>query len=96
MLQESPIQAYPGRSLALSPAWDGDGAAVVFDRNSGDYWIVSPLAYQVVRRIVATGREGATELVQHLTDGKTSATDAETVVIGVIRELVQREILTDA
>jgi hypothetical protein len=92
---ESPIRAYPGRSLALSPAWD-DGAAVVFDRNSGDYWIVSRLAHEVVRRIVATGFEDPADLVRHLTDGKSNSVGTETAVIGVIRELVQREILTDA
>lgn len=90
------IRPYPGRSLALSPAWDGDGAAVVFDRNSGDYWIVSPLAHEVVRRIVTTGQEDTAELVHHLTDAGSRTTDTETTVIGVIRELVQREILTDA
>ena len=33
-----------GRSLCFSPKWECSEFGLVFDRNSGDYWIVSELA----------------------------------------------------
>lgn len=37
-----------GRSLCFSPSWDSSEPSVVFDRNSGDYWVLAPLARTVV------------------------------------------------
>lgn len=33
-----------GRELVWAPSWQCSDARVVFDRNSGDYWVVSGLA----------------------------------------------------
>jgi len=86
---------YPGRSLAFSPPWREDGAAVIFDRNSGDYWVVSPLAREVVLRVATTGTQATDALVCALFDvGARETCITKMNVIDVIRELVQREILT--
>jgi len=45
------IGIFPGRSIAFSPEWRDDGLCVLFDRNSGDYWIVSALARKIVENV---------------------------------------------
>jgi PqqD family protein of HPr-rel-A system len=37
-----------GRSLCFSPPWGLSAPSVVFDRNSGDYWVLSALARRVL------------------------------------------------
>jgi len=34
------VRVQPGRSLVISPEWGVDEPSVLFDRNSGDYWVV--------------------------------------------------------
>jgi hypothetical protein len=34
------LQLRPGRSLCLSPVWPDESARIVFDRHSGDYWLL--------------------------------------------------------
>jgi len=45
------IHIFPGRSIAFSPEWREDGLCVLFDRNSGDYWVVSGLARKIVENV---------------------------------------------
>lgn len=45
------IGIFPGRSIALSPEWRDDGLSVLFDRNAGDYWLVSGLARKIVESV---------------------------------------------
>lgn len=45
------IALFPGRSIAFSPEWREDGVCVLFDRNSGDYWVVSGLARKIVENV---------------------------------------------
>lgn len=42
-----------GRSLMLSPVWPDDDASVLFDRNSGDYWVVTASARALVGRLIS-------------------------------------------
>lgn len=44
-----------GRSLVFSPAWEEEGASVLFDRNSGDYWVLTAVARNIVGAIADTG-----------------------------------------
>lgn len=37
-----------GRDLELSPQWGTQAPSVAFDRNSGDYWVISPAARAVL------------------------------------------------
>lgn len=43
------IAIVPGRSVRFAPDWECSDAGVVFDRNSGDYWVVSQLAILVLK-----------------------------------------------
>lgn len=38
------VSVHPGRSLTTSPEWHADEPSVLFDRNSGDYWVIAPTA----------------------------------------------------
>ena len=84
----------PGRSIAFSPEWRDDGLSVLFDRNSGDYWIVSALARRLVELLVQADRRSAEEL-EHLAAQLPSADADESLpaVAAVLDELVQLGIL---
>lgn len=82
-----------GRSLSFSPAWDEDGVSVLFDGNSGDYWVLSPLTRALVSWVE---RAGTLPRVELLARGRAYAHatsepgDADTV----LGELVQLAILS--
>ncbi len=38
-----------GRSLCFSPAWQDEKCSVVFDRNSGDFWVVTNQARHLLQ-----------------------------------------------
>ncbi|MCB1951122.1 hypothetical protein [Denitromonas sp.] len=61
-----------GRSLLLSPAWPDDDASVLFDRNSGDYWVVTASARALVDRLI--NAEQPMRLSQLDVDGVDAAT----------------------
>lgn len=44
----SSLTLHSGRDFLLSPAWGDDEPSALFDRNSGDYWIVTELARQLI------------------------------------------------
>lgn len=90
------VRVLPGRSIAFSPEWRDDGLSVLFDRNSGDYWVVSALARKIVESVVRDDVRSEEELtaialyaLSH--DGKTGVA-AETAR-GVLGELVRLNIL---
>lgn len=41
----------PGRRLIWAPAWPCSDAQVLFDGASGDYWLLSPLATEILRSL---------------------------------------------
>jgi len=95
--ERSGVRVMPGRSLAFSPEWHEEGMSVLFDRNSGDYWVVSSLARKLVEELVGHDEQCATELVRRTLTG--FADDAEvTPEIGdrILRELIQLDILAAA
>lgn len=47
-LSDEQFALVSGRSLRFSPAWDCSDARVVFDANSGDFWVLSALAADAV------------------------------------------------
>ena len=84
--------------MICSPPWQDEQAAVLFDSNSGDYWVVSPLAREIVMRSAGAGAgaQSIEALIRHvasrrddLEDFDGSAATAEKV----IAELVQQGIL---
>lgn len=49
---DASVRVRSGRSFCFSPPWSTtDDAEVVFDRNSGDYWIVSAGVSSILRRL---------------------------------------------
>ncbi len=45
----SSVALVPGRAIKFAPPWDCADAIVTFDANSGDYWLVAVLAYDILR-----------------------------------------------
>lgn len=75
----------PGRDIIASPEWDENAPSLLFDRNSGDYWVVSSDARRIV---LAIGRGPvALDSLQRELDGCCD-------LPSVIDELVRRGILT--
>ena len=54
----------PGRSLMWSPAWDCSEGRILFDRQSGDFWLLQGAAIDVVQVLVDSGRLSWTDAVQ--------------------------------
>lgn len=79
------VALLPGRDIIASPEWDADAPSLLFDRNSGDYWVVSSAARRIV---LAIGRgPAALDSLQQELDGRCD-------LPSVIDELVRRGILT--
>lgn len=55
-----------GRSFCLGPDWSCSDAVVLFDRNSGDYWVVSSLAGQTIKALQTNGSMSLDELDRQL------------------------------
>ena len=51
-----------GRSLCFGPGWSCSDAAIMFDRNSGDYWVVSLLASSVIKLLLSRVTMSLTDL----------------------------------
>lgn len=90
------LSVLQGRALVFSPKWGEDGASVLFDSNSGDYWLLSPLAREIVRYASEAGPADAPAISCHIGAQTTALDDAdigETTIRRVIDELVQLSIL---
>lgn len=57
---------YVGRSLCFAPHWLCSDAVVLFDRNSGDYWVVSTVAAATLELLQSHGAMSFTDLESHL------------------------------
>lgn len=85
-----------GRSITYSPAWRDDGASVLFDRNSGDYWVVSLLARDLVARCAESGDVRIDALIRHIMDTQAETDDFDgsvATVEQVLAELVRLGVL---
>lgn len=49
------LDVSPGRALRFSPDWQDEGVSVLFDANSGDYWVLTALARALVKQVGAAG-----------------------------------------
>lgn len=85
-----------GRALVFSPQWSDEDASVLFDSNSGDYWLLTPLAREIVSHATEAGPAEISTLVRHV-GSPTAALEgvdiAETTIRRVIDELVELSIL---
>lgn len=96
-MPDSLMAVHEGRSLSFSPDWDGDGVSILFDGNSGDYWVLSPLTRALVSWVMRAGKLSREELLARArTDARADSSpgkadeDADTV----LGELVQLAILS--
>ena len=74
-MHESPAQAQPvqvgvvpGRSLMWSPPWDCSPVRVLFDRHSGDFWLLEGAALEIVQALQAVPRLAWAEALQLAAD----------------------------
>ena len=54
--QPAQVGVVPGRSLMWSPPWECSPARVLFDRHSGDFWLLEGAALDVVHALQAMPR----------------------------------------
>lgn len=90
------LRILPGRAVICSPPWQDEQAAVLFDSNSGDYWVVSPLAREIVMRSTGAGAQSVEALIQHVASRRDELEDFDgcaATAEKVITELVQQGIL---
>ena len=62
------VKVTSGRALIFAPDWECSEARVVFDRNSGDYWIVSSLSAMVLQHLYVEGAATMLALNEALRD----------------------------
>ena len=60
------VSLQPGRCLLFAPEWSCSEAGVVFDCNSGDYWVVSLLASMALKHLQANGAMTPKQIEQQL------------------------------
>lgn len=82
---------YSGRDCRLSPDWSDDGPSLVFDANSGDYWVVPSLALSVVKLVKAAGVCTSDEIFEALTNARDHV--SKDVVGLVLDDLVSHRLL---
>ncbi len=90
------IDIFPGRSIAFSPEWREDGLCVLFDRNSGDYWVVSGLARKIVENVTqdeGCEREELARLALHALSHEQRLDTTLDTARNVVDELLRLEIL---
>lgn len=90
------LQVLGGRALIFSPQWGDEGASVLFDSTSGDYWVLTPLAREIVRHTTDSGPTEASTLVRHVGTQAASLEGVditESTIRRVINELVELSIL---
>jgi len=54
--REAAYRLHAGRSFVLSPAWEDEGASVLFDRNSGDYWVIAATTRGWIETLIQSGQ----------------------------------------
>lgn len=81
-----------GRSYCYSPEWaKREGIEVLFDRNSGDFWLLSAAAMALIRSIADRGPDFLeTGALAPPDDGGPPAVDA---TLELMRELADEDIL---
>lgn len=59
--------------MRFAPHWDCSDAEVLFDRNSGDYWVISSLAAAVIEQLQSHGCVTLVELERLLRPSQSQA-----------------------
>jgi len=77
-----------GRSLIFSPTWPCSDATVLFDRNSGDYWVISLLGARALKLLQTHGEMTVQEMGRQL-EREQSAADMFAALEPTLRSLVE-------
>ena len=86
------VQRSVGRDLAFSPDWDCSDARIVFDKNSGDYWVVSGLSAAVLSHSRTDSGVNLHQLVDALAD-RTGYFSPDAALSATVRSLVDNGLL---
>jgi hypothetical protein len=79
----------------FSPQWDCSDTRLVFDRNSGDYWVVSLLAAMVLEQFDQQPVLRCTQIKSHLGDLRVYA-DLDAALKLTLQSLIDNELLANA
>ncbi|QID17129.1 hypothetical protein G3580_05415 [Nitrogeniibacter mangrovi] len=85
------VAIHPGRSLALSPEWQEDEPSILFDRNSGDYWVIAPTARQWIEHLMHSAHAIPAEFLIEAVPPEVRD-DAETA----LKQLIKLDIFRDS
>jgi hypothetical protein len=90
------VALLPGRAIKFAPPWDCADAVVAFDANSGDYWLVATLAYDIIR-IVQSHADGIPipALAEQLTAAHIGE-DLPLALLPTLHSLVDNQLLQPA
>ena len=86
------VRQSAGRDFAYSPDWDCSDARIVFDKNSGDYWVVSGLSAAVLSHSRTDSGVNFQQLVDALAD-RTGYFSPDAALSATIRSLVDNGLL---
>lgn len=81
------IEPAPGRRLRFAPDWACSDSAVLFDCNSGDYWVLSPLAGDVMRALELRGAMSLTALLHELQAQGSASTPTADELLPILSNL---------
>ncbi|MDP1532206.1 MAG: hypothetical protein Q8N44_22055 [Rubrivivax sp.] len=81
-----------GRRLLWGPRWNCAEAGLAFDVNSGDFWVLTPLARQIIEQLLTQDRLSEAELRSRTAGDSRPADWAETLAAVVQSGLVQQAV----
>ena len=90
--QNAVVLQSAGRDFAISPDWDCSDARIVFDKNSGDYWVLSALSAAVLSHSRTDSGVNLHQLVDALAD-RTGYFSPAAALSATIRSLVDNGLL---
>lgn len=82
------VRCHPGRDLVLSPEWGHEEPSALFDRNSGDYWIITHAARRLVQAAMTQGSDaGRVTLPPSAAPADIAPVIDELVELGILQPL---------
>lgn len=87
------LEVRKGRSLIFSPAWSKEEANVVFDRNSGDYWVIPEVSRCILTLVNEGGHLYVGDLRERLT-AEVWTRERPEALSRILDDLVAADLLT--
>jgi hypothetical protein len=85
LLPCSRVAVIPGRSFHWAPQWPCSEGRVLFDQCSGDYWVLSGPAAQLLTTLATGAMEAPALAAWHEHGGMATASDARGLIAGLMR-----------